>query len=437
MRLGLLASSALLFATAAANAGSGPSSIQAHGGPGLWTNAASPAMGREEHTATLLRDGRVLITGGTDGRGKALASAELYDPAQNKWSSAGSMARTRLGHTATLLRSGKVLIAGGFTEPYPAPTMPGSELYDPASNSWSIAAPMMESRTRHTATLLADGRVLVLGGLTVALRDGGLYPGLPADAEVYDPKTDRWSPTTPLGVNRLGQTATLLADGRVLVAGGEDENLSILNSTEIYDPTLDRWISAAPMGVARSGHLATLMAKGDVMVAGGSGREASGAFYSRVPLTSAEIFDPRKNQWVTVAGMLETHEEDTGTLLRNGMVLVVGAPGQSRPEVFDLGRNRWSRTGPSMDRYQHTATRLPDGRVLIVGGYGLDSLDSALIYDPAGVAPAPSQPFDPGVIAALVLMALVLVAGGAWSIPAVRHRLDGWRSRRDSQEWIA
>ncbi len=434
MRLGLLASSFLILASASANAGSGPGLIQASGGPGLWTRAASLATGREEHTATLLRNGSVLIAGGTDGRGNALRSAEIYDPKKKRWSAAASMSRPRVGHTATLLPNGKVLAAGGLVMPFPSPSFASTELYDPATNSWSFAAPMIESRTRHTATLLPDGRVLVVGGLTVTLREGGLFPSQPTGAEIYDPKANRWSMTAPMGVPRLDQSVTLLPDGSVLVAGGTDDRLAILKSTEIYDPTQDRWISAAPMGVARSGHVATLMANGDVLVVGSLGDDTNR--FVNPSLTSAEIYDPRTNMWVTVASLAEAHDQETATVLRNGMVLVVGATGQSRPELYDLGNNRWSRTGPSMDRYRHTATRLPDGKVLIVGGYGIESLDSVLIYDPVGVAPAPARPPNPLVIAALLLMAVLLLAGTAWSMPAVRQRVKSWRPRGASEEWI-
>ncbi len=407
--------------------------IHASGAPGSWSMAASLATGREEHTATLLPNGRVLIAGGSDGRGKALASAEVYDPARNRWSPAGSMAATRIDHTATLLASGRVLVAGGLIMPFPSPSLASTELYDPARNAWSIAAPMIESRTRHTATLLPDGRVLAVGGLSVTLRDGALFPSQPTSAEIYDPKADRWSTTAPMGVDRLGQTATPLPDGRVLVAGGEDRSLTVLNSTEIYDPTEDRWISAAPMAAARVGHVASPMANGDVLVAGGLGEAPNRLTIS---LTSAEVYDPRRNLWVTVASMREEHVADTATLLRNGAVLVVGATGQSRPELYDPARNRWSRAGSSIDRYQHTATRLTDGKVLIVGGYGVESLDGALIYDPQGVAAVPVRPPDPRVMAALLFAAVLLLAGAALSIPRVRQRLKRWRPQGDAEEWI-
>jgi hypothetical protein len=433
MWLGLLASSFLILATASDTAGGGTSLIQASGRPGLWSRAASLATGREEHTATLLPSGKVLVAGGTDGRGRVLASAELYDPVRNRWTSAGSMGATRIDHTATLLPSGKVLVAGGVVLPYPAPSLASAELYDPSSNAWSMAAPMIESRTRHTATPLPDGRVLVVGGQRFDLHDGGLFPGRPTDAEIYDPQANRWSSTTPMGASRLAQTATQLPDGRVLVTGGLDDSGVPLKSTEIYDAPQDRWISAAPMAVARSGHVATLMANGDVLVAAGLGEEPSRLTIS---LTSAEIYDPRTNLWVSVASMAEFRVAVTGTLLRNGMVLVVGASGQSRAELYDPAQNRWFRIGPSMDRYQHTATRLSNGKVLIAGGYGIESLSSALIYDPEGVAPAPIRPLDPRIIAALLLIALLLLAGAVWSIPPMRQRVKSWRPRGESEEWI-
>src|ERR1700682_4438005 len=146
MRLGLLASLVLLIATAAATPGAGAGLIQPSGGVGTWSEAASLATGREEHTATLLPNGKVLVAGGTDGRGKVLASAELYDPVRNRWTSAGSMAATRIDQTATLLPSGKVLVAGGVVLPYPAPSLASAGLYDPSTNAWATEAPMIEAR---------------------------------------------------------------------------------------------------------------------------------------------------------------------------------------------------------------------------------------------------------------------------------------------------
>jgi N-acetylneuraminic acid mutarotase len=344
------------------------------------------------------------------------------------------MAIARLDHTATLLLSGKVLVAGGLDGPFPSSALASAELYDPATNSWSEAAPMIGSRARHTATLLPDGRVLVVGGLSVALRDAGVFPSQPTSAEIYDPTANRWSATGPMAQYRLDQTATLLRDGRVLVAGGQDGLISF-DSAEIYDPRLDRWFAAAPMVTARLGHAAALLANGDVLVAGGT-YETVVPSNASVPLARAEIYDPRLDSWSTVAKLAASRVEHTATALSGGMVLVVGDTGESRAEIYDPAHNVWSDIGPPMNRYSHTATRLSNGRVLVVGGYGIDSLQSVLLYDPNGKAPVHSRPLDPRLILAGVLVVLLVGSGAALSAPAVRQQLRRRRSNVEESEWI-
>jgi N-acetylneuraminic acid mutarotase len=431
MRRVLFASSFVILATVAGVAALGAASTQASATLGTWSKVASLITGRAKHTATLLRNGTVLIAGGLDRTNTALASAEVYNPATNRWTSTGSLATARLDHTATLLPSGKVLVAGGLGAPFPFSSLASAELYDPATSAWSPTAPMIGSRSGQTATLLADGRVLLVGGLSVTLREGGLFPSHQASAEIYDPQSNHWSTTVPMGFSRFGQTATRLADGRVLVAGGQGD-AGTLKSTEIYGVTEDRWISAAPMGVARFGHVATLLRTGDLFVAGGIGEEPN---FLPITLASGEIYDSRTNLWVTVASMADIDGVNTAIPLRNGTVLVVGY-GQSQPELYDPERNAWSRTGPSMRGHLDTSTLLPDGRVLLVGGYGNESLESVLVYDPNGVAAIPLQPVDSRLIAALVLAALLIVAGFALSIPAVRRRLKSWRPPDHPEEWI-
>jgi hypothetical protein len=229
-----------------------------------------------------------------------------------------------------------------------------------------------------------------------------------------------------MGAYRLDQTATRLADGRVLVTGGQGDE-GALKSTEIYNPNEDRWISAAPMDARRYGHAATLLPDGDVLVLGGSGD------VSNSQPTSAEFYDPRTNLWVTGASMAAAHLGHTATLLGNGTVLVIGSPANSRPELYDLAGNRWSETGPAMNRYRHTATLLRNGQVLIVGSDALDSLDSVLAYDPNGMAPA--APLELRTIAQALLIGVLLLGGLALFIPAVRKRLRSWR-RGPPEEWI-
>jgi N-acetylneuraminic acid mutarotase len=186
------------------------------------------------------------------------------------------------------------------------------------------------------------------------------------------------------------------------------------------------------MGVARAGHVATLLRNGDVFVAGGIGEEAN---FLPITLSSGEIYDPRTNLWVTVASMADIDRVNAATQLRNGMVLVVGL-GQSQPELYDPARNAWSRTGPSLRGHRDTATLLADGRVLLVGGYGNESLGSVLVFDPKGAVPVSRRALDPRLIGAVALAALLIVAGFALSIPAVRRRLKGLRPQDQPDEWI-
>jgi hypothetical protein len=233
-----------------------------------WQPAASLATARQNHTATLLPSGKVLVAGGYNSSG-SLSSAELYDPASNAWSTAGAIATARYKHTATLLPSGKVLVVGGYN----GNTLSSAELYDPASNTWSTAGAIATARYDHTATLLPSGKVLVAGGYGTAYL---------SSAELYDPASNTWSATGALASARYGHTATLLPSGNVLVVGGVGSGY--LSSAEIYDPINNTWSTAGSLATARYTHTTILLPSGKVLVSGG--RNDSSA------LSSAELFDP-------------------------------------------------------------------------------------------------------------------------------------------------
>jgi hypothetical protein len=202
-------------------------------------------------TATLLADGRVLIVGGNSGTwnfdGPSFASAEIYDPKTGKFTATASMTMGRVWHTASLLSDGRVLITGGCSDNAGRTFLflASAEIYDPKTGKFGPTGPMADQRLYHTATLLSDGRVLVAGG-------GGNYVvgGFLASAELYDPKTGTFAATGSMTDQRTYQQATLLADGRVLVTAGEGDAQVVtpLASAEIYNPTTGTFTPAGQGG---------------------------------------------------------------------------------------------------------------------------------------------------------------------------------------------
>jgi N-acetylneuraminic acid mutarotase len=222
--------------------------------------------------AVLLANGHVLVSGGIrSGRGDGNATAEIYDPDGNRWSLVANNAQIQGGQSLTVLGSGKVLMVG-TSQP---------QLYDPDSDSWSPAGTMAFPRHTHTATLLSDGRVLIAGGFAEIASGGNPQTDT---TEIYDPAANGWGRGMPMTATRAFHTATLLNDGRVLVVGGEEATGPYLATTELYDPAANHWTLAGSLSGPRGAHTASLLPDGRVLVTGGWG---AGGTYA-----STEIYVP-------------------------------------------------------------------------------------------------------------------------------------------------
>ena len=306
------------------------------------------------------------------------------------WHPTGNLRGPRAYHTATRLSDGRVLVAGGIVnDQLDGQTVASAELYDPRSGRWSPTGSLSVARRGHSATLLPDGTVLVAGGY--------LGEGYLDTAERYDPGTGRWTATGRMTVGRGGHTATLMADGRVLVIGGGGENDDNEGgprsaTAEVYDPGTGRWTSTGSMSQARKGFKATLLSDGTVLVAGDD--------------DSAERYDPRTGAWAATGSLTEARWGYTATLLTDGTVLVAGGCNCGEPgavmtaEIYDPVLGTWSAVGSmSHPRIGHTDALLADGSVLVANGFDRDDPSpSAERYDPirqrwiAAAAPSSKRP---------------------------------------------
>jgi N-acetylneuraminic acid mutarotase len=374
---------------------------------GTWTPTGDLKVQHQGHTSTLLPNGKVLLVGGSDGAGMPMATVELYDPATETWMVTNSLLVARSAHSTTLLPNGRVLVVGGYGTNHLFTS--SVEIFDPPTGIWTQINAMRSARLRHTATLLPNGRVLVAGGTPYS-----------SAAEIFDPVTGTWSTTTAMNAIRAGHTATMLADGRVLDAGGIRNLATFLSSSELYDYARGSWSPTGSMNTPRYSHTATLISDGQVLVAGGQGS-------SNLLLASAERYDSTTETWTPTGSLITARKAHTATLLPNGKVLVAGGIGLddssgsiSNAELYSPTTGTWTNTDPLHDaRGYHTATLLPNGKVLVAGGVtyqdGFLYLSKSESYDPTTGTWTRTGTLNCGRAyhtAALLPNGKVLVAGG-------------------------
>jgi hypothetical protein len=310
---------------------------------------------RAVHAATLLPDGKVLVTGGFGNGEKFKSTTELYDPVTNGFTLTGKMHVPRAGHQAVLLKNGKVLILGGTVDDTGKHSKT-AELYDPVTGTFTLSGSMQSARMSCSTTLLPDGKVLVAGGLA------GREPL--TSLEIYDPSSGSFTPAGDMQVIKGTNTALLMKNGNVLLIGSNFEG-------EMYDPAsgTSQALKSNPESQVKYKYSATLLNNGQVLFTGGSDtRDWEGKF------ATAMMYDPLKGKYIPTGNMHSPRFKhgNAVVLLENGNVLVAG--GGKFAELFDPVACEFAEVPGSFNKTLQfaTATLLQDNKVLITGGYEMN-----------------------------------------------------------------
>jgi len=349
-----------------------------------WEQGPELKNARTGHTVTTLLDGSLLVVGGYNEDGECLNTAEVFDPFSNLWTITGNLVYARCHHAAVLVDdgTGRVLVTGGLNASGSA--LASTEFYDPDTNAWTSQPndAMRTARAFHASIRLARGDVLVIGGYND--KQGYLFS---VEQFRVDTATSPWNPVGDLKVARANHTATLLPNDRILVVGGVSNGTDIATGEVCSNLIYCTWVlSTNTLTTPRHFHIATLLLTGDVLIAGGLNNGAA--------LFTSEIYD--NTHFREIAGELTTPRFDFATaVLLSGEVIAVGGRESIAEnsfvdtiELYNPTTRRWARGGLgstiNQPRAGHTASLLPNGVVLIAGGSGqrLDALASTELYDP-------------------------------------------------------
>lgn len=328
---------------------------------GSWSAVGNMTDARAGFGIALLPSGKVMVAAGYQGTSSSIvviSSAELYDPTSKTWTVVASVPVACSGGSAVTLPSGNVLDVCGYN----------ARLYNPATNSWAAASNAPHFHVWGHSMLLPNGKALFIGSANYS------------SADLYDPATDTWTSAGSLPVALSNYTATLLANGNVLVVGGNTPTGTYSipvsqNTAELYDASTNTWSTVATLTTPRSSHSATLLASGKVLVAGGLNLQlgATAGSQTSTKLASAELYDPATNSWTPAANLTTTRYGHTSITLGNGRAMVIAgtAPNYAKnAEIYDPATNSWvvSGTLATLHATQSASVLLQDGSVLVVGG---------------------------------------------------------------------
>lgn len=347
------------------------------GASGTWSATGSMAVGRFSFSATTVSNGKVLVAGGITPGDVVTNTAEIYDPATGTFTPTGNMHKPRGGFSATRLQNGKVLVAGGFTDTEIATNT--AEIYDPTTGAWSVTGEMKQGRQQHSAMLLSDGRVLVTGGNIDRTPCADACVTTILESELYNPSSGKWKVVGEMTITRSFFTTTLLPSGEVVAVGGRVHtgpdyfDYHAIAWADLYDPGTKRWSATGTMAESRTDHSTSLLTNGQILAAGGTTVDFNG-----ITVASAELYDATTGNWTTTGSMFQGRERHTARVLQNSQVLVAGGDSYdgvnvgflAECELYDPGLGTWSVTGSMLTpRTGGQAALLPDGRVLVAGGF--------------------------------------------------------------------
>jgi N-acetylneuraminic acid mutarotase len=335
-----------------------------------WAQVSSMQVPRAGHQLIPLLDNRVLAIGAVDPNliGSPTTVAEIYNPATNAWSTTAPAPFQLVGVRSVRLTDGRVLVTGGG---YGYGAENHAAVFDPIAGTWTRVANMSAPRRNHTATLLSNGKVLVANGYQ------GFFNWINT-AEIFDPTSSTWTPTGSTPTRSAKHASVLLKDGRVLLIGGENSTKNqALPTAALYDPHSGTWTATGALNIARSTLEAIVLNDGRVLVAGGTTKGAAGG-----PSTNqAELYDPATGKW-TVAAPMSTSRAYFGMIrLANGRVLAIGGGSMSDGvyyqdavrlssiESYDPATNAWSQSVRLVEaRSEVTVALLADGVTVLTSG---------------------------------------------------------------------